>query len=196
MKKVHTRQPRMLDPRQCSRCQIIISDSKRLRCHEWNVDCPIRCPDCPEEFATKSARQFHYQESHPEDIAHPVFKELNDSTWKIFNDAIKQYTDPTKSENGTYPFDPDVGRRRWVDANIVRFESGRSTTRSNTKLELWQWYTLSTLLGPTHNAILHPCKCDPSIMPACAEYKPSLRRSITCLQPRRRRSIRKVTINP
>jgi hypothetical protein len=103
------------------------------------------------EFFTKALRHEHQRKSHPEKVAHPVFKELDGTAWRQIKAQLKCYTDSIKTE-----IDPIAPRREWVQANTPRFEVGRSKTRANAQLELGQWYSIATFLGA--NVIENPCK--------------------------------------
>ncbi len=123
-----------------------------------NVDCAIRCPDCPDEFVTKALRQEHQKESHLEEAHDPILRELDENMWKKVKDNLKVYTDYVKNKRGGPSGDPDPERTRWVLANTPRYESGRSKTKVNSKLELGQWYTIFTTLAPNTKILEHPCK--------------------------------------
>jgi hypothetical protein len=158
MQNVHTKQVKKINPLQCNRCQDDFTISDELKSHELNVDCAIRCPECPEVFFTKALRQEHQKESHLEKATDPVLRELDDNLWKLIKDNLKIYTDCVKNKKGGPSGDPDPQRERWVLANTPRFENGRSKTKVNSKLELGQWYTIFTILAPNMKISEHPCK--------------------------------------
>jgi len=179
MHKVHTKRAKAINPLQCNRCQIVFANQKGLQNHELLVECPLRCPDCPEEFASKTERQLHVQESHSEEAAPQIFQELDKRHWTHLNACLKVYTDAIKDKNGVPAFDPIVGRRVWVEANTPRFEARRSKARSDARLELGQWYTMSTFLGPSTDPMEHPCKYIPALRLLGAKNIHSLRRCIS-----------------
>ena len=158
MQNLHTKNVKKLGPLQCSRCQEEFPDPDDLRGHELNVDCPIRCPDCPDEFLTKALRQDHQKQSHLEQESDPVLIEIDEVMWKQVKDNLKAYTDSLKSKKGKTSSDPNSERERWVVANTARYETGRSKTKVNSKLELGQWYTIFTTLAPNVKILDHPCK--------------------------------------
>ena len=158
MQNVHTKQVKKSNPLQCSRCQDEFPTADELKSHELNVDCAIRCPDCPDEFSSKALRQEHQKEHHSGEADDPLLRELDDMMWKQIKEKVKLYTDVVKNKKGKASGDPDSDRERWVLANTAKYEAGRSKTKFNSKLELGQWYTIFTTLAPNVKILDHPCE--------------------------------------
>jgi len=156
MQKVHTKQVKKVNPLQCSRCQKQFPNSDELKSHELNVDCAIRCPECSDEFLTKAFRQEHQKENHIEESDDVALRELDDAMWKQIKENLKLYAESLKNKKGKLSGDPDADRERWVLANTPRYETGRSDTKVNSKLELGQWYTIFTNLAPNMKILDHP----------------------------------------
>ena len=119
-----------------------------------NVDCPIRCPECSEEFELKAMRQAHQEQTHPPEAKESKFMEIDEAKEKQIKDNLKAYVDSLKKGKGR--IDPDL--EQWVEANTNRYMVGRNE-KANPKLELGQWYTIcSTLFGEVAQ---HPCNFAP-----------------------------------
>ncbi|KAH7309347.1 hypothetical protein BKA65DRAFT_519650 [Rhexocercosporidium sp. MPI-PUGE-AT-0058] len=145
MKSHHTKPVKTSSQLQCSRCQDEFPDQEELKAHELDVDCPIRCIDCREEFKSKAFRQQHQKLVHQEEAIECIYMELDESMWKSINKNLKAYTDALKKGKGRV--DPVLDR--WITANIARFEVGRSEkAKASAKLELGQWYTMYKTLVP------------------------------------------------
>ena len=158
MQNVHTKPIKGVNPLQCNQCQDEFTTMDEFQSHELNVDCAVTCPDCGEVFPTKASRQEHQKESHSEEEIDPVLRELDDNSWKLIKDTLKFYTDIVKGKKGKSADDPNTDRENWVQANIDRFEAGRSKTKFNARLELGQWYTIFMTLAPNMKVSEHPCK--------------------------------------
>lgn len=153
MQSHHTKQAKKPNPLRCNRCQDDLSSEEDLKAHELNVDCPIRCLDCREEFDTKAQRQQHQKRSHPEDANEPAFMELDESLWKIVKEKLKAYTDTVKRGKGCI----DRELEQWVQTNTVEYEIGRSSkAKGNSKLELGQWYIIFKVLAKGEEVSKHP----------------------------------------
>ncbi|KAG4440563.1 hypothetical protein IFR05_003979 [Cadophora sp. M221] len=145
MKSHHTKPVKKLSQLQCSRCQDEFSDQEELKAHELDVDCPVRCIDCREEFATKALRQQHQKLTHQEEAIECIYMELDESKWKSISKNLKGYTDSLKKGKGRV--DPVLDG--WIAANIAQFEVGRTEkAKASAKLELGQWYTMYKTLVP------------------------------------------------
>jgi hypothetical protein len=138
---------------QCTRCQEVFKNQDLLDRHELNVDCPIRCPDCREEFEKKAMRQAHQEERHLEESKESRFMEIEDATDKKIKESLKAYVDSLKKGKGS----TDPIREQWIEANTDRYMIGRSS-KHNPKLELGQWYIIFSTLASEAKVPEHPCK--------------------------------------
>jgi uncharacterized C2H2 Zn-finger protein len=171
MKSHHTK---WAHPLQCSRCQNEFSNKEELIRHEEDVDCPVRCPDCFEEFNTKKMRHVHRQESHLEEVNNSIFMELNDVMWEKIKDHLKAYEDSLRKGEGR--IDPEL--EQWVQANSARYDVERSSKAK--KLELGHWYIIFKTLASEVKIPDHPCKDSFNMGARYAKSSSSLRvRSIT-----------------
>jgi hypothetical protein len=150
MQSHHTKKPSLL---QCTRCQEVFKNQDLLKSHEMNVDCPIRCPDCREEFDKKVMRQAHQEERHLEETKKTRFMEIDDAMDKKIKENSKAYADSLKKGKGSI----DPIRERWIEANTDRYMIGRPS-KHNPKLELGQWYVIFKTLAPEAKIPEHPCK--------------------------------------
>jgi hypothetical protein len=153
MQSHHTKNPKKLNPLQCTRCQEGFKNQDLLKRHEMNVDCPIRCPDCPEEFEKKALRQAHQEERHLGEIDELRFMEIDDAMEKKIKENLKGYVDSLKKGKGSI----DETREKWIEVNTHRYMIGRSS-KPNPKLELGQWYIIYRTLASDAEVPEHPCK--------------------------------------
>jgi hypothetical protein len=171
MKSHHTKRA---DPLQCGRCQTEFSITEEFRCHYEEVDCPVLCPDCVEEFDTKAMRHAHRRESHLEEVNNSIFMELNDVMWEKIEGNLKAYKESLGK--GERRIDPEL--EQWVLANSARYDVERSS--KSKKLELGEWYIIFKTLASEVKIPDHPCKDSFNMGARYAKSSSSLRvRSIT-----------------
>jgi len=164
MQSHHTKQAKKVNSLQCTRCQEELPNLDELKGHELNVDCPIRCLNCHEQFDTKALRQEHQKQTHFEEEDQNCFMELDDVMWKQVKDNLKAYSDSLKRGKGRV--DPKL--TEWVEANTARYEVGRSSkAKANAKLELGQWYTIFKTLTSGGEILEHPCEYPSHIVAIC-----------------------------
>lgn len=139
MKTHHSKDPSSL---QCNRCQQKLKNQKSLKDHEKNVDCPIRCPTCHQEFDKKALRQIHQEKEHPEPEEGSQLLEIDDILDEKLKEKLKAYSDSLKKGKGS----ADAKMEEWIKANTERYLIGRPA-KANAKLELGQWYTMFKVLS-------------------------------------------------
>jgi hypothetical protein len=125
MQSHHTKKVKKASSLQCSDCQTKFQNQEELKSYKLDVDCPIRCPDCLEDFGAKSLRIDHQKEQHPEETNLALF-EIDENIWKRIKDNLKAYLEVVKKgPKGKGRSDPELDN--WVEANTSQYMVGRSS---------------------------------------------------------------------
>lgn len=119
-----------------------------------NVDCPVRCAECKQEFNSKPARKTHHDKEHAVSDANQIdITYIDDEKYAEMKSLLKAYSESLRKGKRTQ--NPQL--ENWILNNTEAFLQGRDP-EINPQLQLGQWHIMFTTLFPGSAVPEHPCR--------------------------------------
>ncbi|KAM7217093.1 hypothetical protein V8F06_007492 [Rhypophila decipiens] len=141
------------DHPRCGSCQVTFETNELLQDHVDNVDCPVKCPECMQEFKSKPARKTHHDEKHATPDRNEIaLAYIDDEKYKEMKGNLKGYSESLRKGKRTQ----DDTLADWISKNTEEFMKGRDPDTINPQLQLGQWYIMFTTVLPDHTVPADP----------------------------------------